>query len=587
MKTLLTFASFIIMCTLTFGQLLPDIGSPEGHKSDMEETINPKWIIPEVASPVMHNLQKLSTTQIPQAPLHPEGHKSDLEQNTISQWTVPQVSASVMHDLQELTSISRILDVSHDYYANLMDLDLVMIPIDCTLPLVPVLASGYLQDNSGKFLNSKLGDESLMKLDSSVSNSEKKMFSYNHDRRLIETSNFVKMNNGLWQPYSKIELSEVENTQQRHYSQYNTNTDQWDLVYKYDVIYNESGAIVEFKSYTWQPKMALWFAEVRGEYIYNEGGNITEFSINQWNGYAFETYFELIAFYTDQNVLLQSIEKVHDPEENQLVNIRLISNNINSDHRIENTLISFWNSEIGGWENKFLSAFIYNNQGLVYSKENSLWNEPEEAFVRESRTEYFYQMGNQITGEINLVWSDEFDEWVGLDKYQRVLDGYGNQSTIIYSYWNSEINNWSPLIKTERQHDTSVSVEFITVPANFPHSQSMLLQEDEYYYDQGNYVSDGSTTYFYSSASIISNTSKTSADPMVDIYPNPCRDILNVGVSQSIPYTFELYDITGKQITRQTLSGRSQIKTSDLSSGIYIYRIHTSGTEITGKIVKD
>src|SRR5690606_39086375 len=287
--------------------------------------------------------------------------------------TVPQVSASVMHDLQELTSISRILDVSHDYYANLMDLDLVMIPIDCTLPLVPVLASGYLQDNSGKFLNSKLGDESLMKLDSSVSNSEKKMFSYNHDRRLIETSNFVKMNNGHWQPYSKIELSEVENTQQRHYSQYNTNTDEWDLVYKYDVIYNESGAIVEFKSYTWQPKMALWFAEVRGEYIYNEGGNITEFSINQWNGYAFETYFELIAFYTDQNVLLQSIEKVHDPEENQLVNIRLISNNINSDHRIENTLISFWNSEIGGWENKFLSAFSYNNQGLVYSKENSLW----------------------------------------------------------------------------------------------------------------------------------------------------------------------------------------------------------------------
>jgi len=74
----------------------------------------------------------------------------------------------------------------------------------------------------------------------------------------------------------------------------------------------------------------------------------------------------------------------------------------------------------------------------------------------------------------------------------------------------------------------------------------------------------------------------------VIIYPNPGSD--RIWVITQLPETsIEFYDITGKTVLKRPLMpGRTQIETSELSRGMYIYRVFNKTRQIqTGKWIKN
>ena len=545
MKTLLTITSFILLLSFGNAQVSPPNFQYEAQKSSLNE-----------------------------------GGKT-------SGWSIPLEPFIVMHNLQDLDSRVHILPAPDTYYANEIDANPGQLIIDCSLPLVPLTVMHNLQmEGSTKILTPKTNGETMMKLDSSVSELNKSTYAYDDDQRLIEKIEFSKNIDGSWKPNYKIEYSKEGNVFLEIFSQFNTQEDAWQYYYKNEDIYSESFLLLHSNHYIWQPNFSLWKSDGQKDYSYDENGNNTNYTVYLWQGSTSYIYYQKESSFSDQNVLIHSVEKINNQGLNQLINLRDILNTINAEGQIENSLISIWNNDTQVWGNNALSDFIYNIQGLVYSVENSSWDDQSNTFIRESRTEYFYQNDNELYTEINSSWSELFGEWIGLDKYDRVLDGFGNEESLNYSYWNSQINNWSPYFKTERIHDTSVPTENIILPDDFAETPSMLLQEDVYQYFGNNYLLNSSTQFFYSPVSITSGIDENRANIEVSIYPNPCSEIINIAIGQSLPYIFELYDISGKQVFLKEGNASTQIRTSGLDSGIYIYRIHSDGVEISGKIIK-
>lgn len=503
-------------------------------------------------------------------------------------WTISLEPHTVMRNLHNLNAHLDILSAPETYNAKETEVNLEQLTIDFSLPSESIKNMLNLQKNrSNKLQNAKTDDALVMKLDSAVSSFRKLIYNYNPQGELIETITHFRDLNGNWNPYYKMEFTEEPNLLQTVYYLYNAEEEGWDNYYKENRIYGESNEIVQVNTYMWQSFISVWLPDGQMEYFYDESGNNTEYTFLMWDGLVFYPYYHKASNYNEQNVLLESIEKLYNLELNQLVNEIRIQNSVNAEGHIENSLTSFWNTENELWENNAVSDFIYNNQGLVYSIENSLWQPENNVFIRKSRTEYFYQNGDEIATGMNFIWSEEMGDWIGFDKYDRALDAVGNEVSFNYSFWNSEINNWSPLFKTERTHDTSILAVNILLPVGFPDTESMLLEEDFYQYSEGNHVLTSNTQFYYTPLSIISGMAGHPENIKVSIYPNPCREIINVMIDQTAPYTFELYDIAGKQVIQQREVPTSQINTSGLDSGIYVYRIHGNGEVMTGKIIKE
>lgn len=546
MKTLLTITGFIFLSNWAFAQILPIDMVKESVKAEMDE----------------------------------HGHSTGFE--------LPVVPYPVMHHLEDIDKYihfppAQVPDTSYAHPTSYSD-DIII----CNFPLEPLMVMHNLEKyGSSKVLNTKWNEGEILKLDSSVSETTKILYFYNQEDFLTEKVLYLKDSNHSWVAQTKVKYTKENNSLQKLFLKYNPGLASWKPVLKQDYLFGDSNQITQFNSYLWKPIIASWQAQVQAAYLYDAYGNNTEVTVKQWEGMTFNTTYKMTVAYSDQNILLESIEQFHNSELNELVNGRKIVNTISAEGHIENTLTAFWNNENQTWTNQALSSFDYNNQGLIYAIEHSLWNPEYSAFVRETRVEYFYNDDGKKTTEMNFSWVEAFDDWVGLEKQELFYDGDGNQHTLDYFYWNDNISNWSPLFKVERIHDTSIPSSNIVLPNDFIATTSMLQQENSYSYNQGNYDLAQSTEFFYSPISIVSGFDENPESARVSIYPNPCKEFIHVGVDHQATYSFELYDITGKQVMQIVETNIGQINTSHLESGIYIYRIRSNGQELTGKVIKE
>ncbi|HEX5003234.1 MAG TPA: T9SS type A sorting domain-containing protein, partial [Bacteroidia bacterium] len=73
----------------------------------------------------------------------------------------------------------------------------------------------------------------------------------------------------------------------------------------------------------------------------------------------------------------------------------------------------------------------------------------------------------------------------------------------------------------------------------------------------------------------------------VSVYPNPSHDVVTIQLPDATTsYTIEIFNTGGQLIQHATgVKQRYQFDTSLLSKGIYLYKITTSGTSTSGKLV--
>ncbi len=82
--------------------------------------------------------------------------------------------------------------------------------------------------------------------------------------------------------------------------------------------------------------------------------------------------------------------------------------------------------------------------------------------------------------------------------------------------------------------------------------------------------------------------STASANSGVKVYPNPASDEITVNTSDNEPSEITLYDLTSRELFRQTFTNSTIVNIEKLSTGIYIYKMKSrNGILNTGKVVKD
>ncbi|MBX7243121.1 MAG: HYR domain-containing protein [Bacteroidia bacterium] len=176
--------------------------------------------------------------------------------------------------------------------------------------------------------------------------------------------------------------------------------------------------------------------------------------------------------------------------------------------------------------------------------------------------EFLSFTGRRLGGIHVLEWTT--DKELGTDYFevQRVLDGS------IYESIGSVDAKGSP----NATHDYTFNDEFPAIGNNTYRLKAV--------------DTDGSFHY--------SNTVTLRYDPdtYFSVYPNPFQDVLEVSVDGiTSGYTiFELYNAKGAlvkeekwEITTHTLK---KVETSNLSEGVYFYKIHNAGKELNGKLIK-
>ena len=75
---------------------------------------------------------------------------------------------------------------------------------------------------------------------------------------------------------------------------------------------------------------------------------------------------------------------------------------------------------------------------------------------------------------------------------------------------------------------------------------------------------------------------------MVNVYPNPSTDFVNISWQETTPQSIQLLDLSGKivySLSENDLFGNSAvISTTNISSGIYLLNIRTNKTIKTVKL---
>jgi hypothetical protein len=87
-------------------------------------------------------------------------------------------------------------------------------------------------------------------------------------------------------------------------------------------------------------------------------------------------------------------------------------------------------------------------------------------------------------------------------------------------------------------------------------------------------------------ACIVSIEETSGGEPAVFFSPNPATDFLQIQINDPEKWEISLYDLQGRQMFRQVVSGSQIIEVKDWPSGAYALRAVSVGRAFSGKIVK-
>jgi hypothetical protein len=89
-------------------------------------------------------------------------------------------------------------------------------------------------------------------------------------------------------------------------------------------------------------------------------------------------------------------------------------------------------------------------------------------------------------------------------------------------------------------------------------------------------------------AMMTTNTEAVLDEAMIDVFPNPVDDLLNIRMNQFGEATsLQILDASGRLVLQENLNDAlNTIDLSKLSAGVYFYNLRNNLTNISGKIVK-
>lgn len=363
---------------------------------------------------------------------------------------------------------------------------------------------------------------------------------------------------------------------------------------KFEYTYDAGGNLTMQVSSNWKESASAWVLNLKGEFTFDENGFKVLDIYNKWNDTI------------SQWIPLSKYEYTFDANGNM-------------------TLHSWydWDVNTSRWVADRNLEYSYDASGNVTLEATFLWEKSTSQWVPLIKKEYTYNPNGQMTLEIWSNWTQSTGEWVFTNKYDNTYDANGNRTLRLWSRWEGHFNEWGGAIqKREYTYDLNgnPALQFIYywtysnrqwegankdeyaydftyglselimpplkkfIPDNSECIKNMPTDYIIYSYNSGTWVKDKKGTYYYSEIEILGVSEIEESD--VKVFPNPASEFMVFDIDDSsTSATVELFDIQGRKVLSQQLSGNKQVSIRHLDKGLYVYNLNFNGRLYKGKIV--
>jgi hypothetical protein len=254
---------------------------------------------------------------------------------------------------------------------------------------------------------------------------------------------------------------------------------------------------------------------------------------------------------------------------------------------LTDSIISFnANSEANDWEFGSKMAFEYDDSENIIADFNYFWNEDEASWRNSAKNEYTYDDDGKLL--LNIVYYTDYEtnDWLIYYKYEYGYDQIGNQLLNHHSNWNSETSEWSCSEFYDYNYNTDFDLNEVVLPVNMIMTQpsvSMIISSSLLIGIQECRI----TEYYYNPA-MIENDVQIANYQEISIFPNPATLTISVVLPEgSLNADFSLFDMQGRCIMEKSIQTESQISISELSNGLYFYKVVVENEVFSGKLIKE
>ena len=283
--------------------------------------------------------------------------------------------------------------------------------------------------------------------------------------------------------------------------------------------------IVVQREMSWNPISQDWVLEFERALNYNYLDLVSDEVLYRKNGTNWIRDLRREYIYTDSQNIDTETNFVWDAESGSwLPDTRKVYDYFDTD-LISSETLQTWNDSLGKWQNQVSRAFEYDDNNNLISSIRSTWNDIDKLWVSISMMSLHYNEKGQLESSQQSQLGASVQ--LSLLAQDANYDDDGNLGEIIHSNWNSEAEAWE-IFKKEKH----------------------FWSEKRTGTDIG-YSSDINCTF---------------TNPYIKGFPWYCESL-----KESVNYTLDLYDISGRHFHSQQFTGGSTFRIrGDIPSGIYV-----------------
>jgi hypothetical protein len=304
-----------------------------------------------------------------------------------------------------------------------------------------------------------------------------------------------------------------------------------------------SGNLTKNSSYTWNTGTSSWDGLFKTEYTYTSG------TLTQDIGYTWDE-------------TLTTPDWVYSTKTLYTYTTGLLTSDLSYDW---DPIGSTWGVASGKTE------YTYGTDMKVASAISSVWDTDLTVWAYSSKSDYTYNTGGKETLVLVSSWSGS--AWVNVSKQESEYNDPDGRITL-FSYY-SWSGSWMGLYRNETSYGVlDLKTYVITIGSGWDFLNSLWTPQSR----STNWYSDMVTGID------LNNTTGTK----LSVYPNPVKEFVvfdNVNISGSSRIT--IFDIQGRKVMEQQLSGNNQVIVSNLRKGLYFYKLSGNGITYSGKLLKN
>ncbi|MFH1121245.1 MAG: T9SS type A sorting domain-containing protein [Bacteroidota bacterium] len=370
------------------------------------------------------------------------------------------------------------------------------------------------------------------------------------------------------------------------YQEYAPGIGEWYDYSKTEYTYNASGQnTIATESY-YNPESGNY--EPDGKWVYSyAGNNMVELLMSYWDSDIgqWEDVYRNNYAYNPDGTLSTVLEYMWDGESWQPV--AKTENTYDAGGNLITALYYYWNEDTSEWFVSGKTENSYNANGTIAVSTDFMWDVGMNSWVGTYREEYTYNGSWQLTVLNYSTWESTGSIWINDYRDEYTYDG--NQNITMITGTELIEGNWYPEYKNEFTYNNTYSYDDLVLPYDFTNESGifnhMITLVVEYEYDGSTFIEIDRSIAEYSEVNITGIPVNTAGTAR--IFPQPAIGQITFGWDSNLPVLdLTVYDINGKKVMAQAIENKVPVQAGQLAPGLYFYRLTGNNqTEYTGKLI--